>query len=195
MSAQYKNSIWQPGSGEERLTWTLYEDLRDVARVQMRRGVPSMTLQATALVNEAWLRMDATGSRQSGPEASANGDPSWRSRQHFLAVAAGVMRNILVDRARSRSALKRGHREEMDDLDRTVSAFEDASTDLVALNDCLSVLESMDPQLVRIVELRFFAGLSIEEVAKTLDVSTRTVDRGWATARAWLLAEMEEPGD
>ena len=182
---------WQPGCGNESLTWTLYEDLRDVARVQMRRGVPSLTLQATALVNEAWLRMDV-------PRSSAmdhgNGDPTWRSRQHFLAVAAGVMRNILVDRARSRGALKRGRREELDDLDRTVSAFEDASTDLVGLNDCLSVLESIDPQLVRIVELRFFAGLSIQEVARALGVSARTVDRGWATARAWLLAEMEEPG-
>ncbi len=192
---------WRPGTSTDLLTWTLYEDLREVARVQLRRGVPSLTLQATALVNEAWLRLEparkASGSVGAADtaEGQSAGDPSWRSRQHFLAVAASVMRNILVDRARSRSALKRGKREEMDDLDRTVSAFEDAATDLVALNDCLSVLGTMDPQLVQIVELRFFAGLSIGEVARALGVSTRTVDRGWSTARAWLLAEMEEPGE
>lgn len=153
----------------------VYDELHRMADRQMRRQRPDHTLQATALVNEAYIRVF-------GQE--------WRDREHFLSVAARAMRSILVDHARKKATAKRtpgGERVALDDLTQT---YEERAIDLVALDDALNQLSEVDPEMVRLVELRFFAGLTMEEAASFLNISPRKAQKEWCTARAWLRREI-----
>lgn len=174
---------WQAGNRAalDQLTPLIYEELRSLARYYMHSERGDHTLQATALVNEAYLRLIDL-SRM-----------SWRSRAHFFAVAAQLIRHILVDHARSRQALKRGGNLQKLSLDQSleVSAAEQ-DVDLVALDDALEALAQLNPQQSRVVELRYFAGLSIEETAEVLGVSVSTIKRQWALARSWLHTRLSD---
>ena len=144
---------------------------------------PSHTLQPTALVHEAWLRM-------AGGERTSFGD-----RAHFVRVAAKAMRHTLVDHARRKRAAKRGGGAEREPLDLVVECFEESAADLLALDEALERLGALDPQLVQIVERRFFAQASNAEIAAGLGVSERTVERGWKVARVFLRTELSEDDD
>ena len=170
------------GAGDQqalhRLTPLVYQELRRIARRYMARERPNHTLQATALVNEAYLRLiDAKG-------------VSWHDRAHFYAVSARAMRRILIDLARARRYQKRGGGEERVTLEESVLIQGQPTPDLVALDDALNVLAEMDPRRSQVVELRFFGGLSVEETAAVLKVSPETVKRDWKLAKAWLLREL-----
>lgn len=155
----------------------VFEELRRIASGYMRRERAGHTLQPTALVNEAYLRL------LEGPEVE------WQSRAHFLGVAAKLMRNILVDHARARAAAKRsgGERVTLHDAD---AATPERDVDLMALDEALDRLASIDAELARLVELRYFGGLTTKETAEAMGVSTATVEREWATARGWLRREL-----
>lgn len=156
----------------------VYTELRSLAGSYLRGG-GSQTLQPTALVHEAYLRM-----------ISADAGEGWSSRAHFLGVAAKAMRSVLVDHVRARGARKRGGELQRVPLDDLVEQLEQSGSDLVALDDALGALAELDSELARLVELRFFGGLTIEETAKVLEVSTATVERSWRTARLWLRARL-----
>ncbi len=156
----------------------LYKELRSIAERFMARDSGQQTLQPTALVHEAYLKL------------LHSSDPDFKNRDHFLAVAAKAMRQILVDRARARATEKRGKGLTATALDQAVILFEQRAIDLVALDESLNELAHMDPQLARMTELRFFGGLDTTETARILEVSRRTVERGWTTTRAWLRARM-----
>jgi len=160
----------------------VYDELRRLARHYLRRERPGQSLQATALVNEAYLRLKRD-KRQ-----------PWQNRTHFFAIAATSMRQILMERARARHAAKRGGSRVRISLSETVPASREMSLDLLALDEALTSLAALDPEHARIVELRFFAGLSIEETAEAMAISAATVKRGWNLARAWLKREMEKEG-
>ena len=165
---------------ERELIPLVYNELRRLAGRYMRGEAPDHTLQATALVHEAYLRL----ARPSQP---------WESRSHFFAVAAKVMRQILVDHARARRSAKRGGGATVDDLNDVldiVPAFPVESERMLALDDALARLASLDERQCRIFELRFFAGLTVEEIADVLNVSPRTVKRDWHLAKAWLYGEL-----
>jgi RNA polymerase sigma factor (TIGR02999 family) len=171
------------GRGDEdaltRLTPLVYEHLRFHARRYMRRERPGVTLQSTALVHEAYLRLvDAH-------------DVDWRDRSHFYAVASQTMRRILVDAARARGAAKRGGGTRVEVHPDSVPA-EDVRTaaEICALDEALDALARMDPRRAQVVELRFFGGLSVEETAELLEVSPQTVMRDWRLAKAWLMCEL-----
>jgi RNA polymerase sigma factor (TIGR02999 family) len=174
-------SAWREGDAQarDRLIAVLYPELRRIAQQVFRRERADHTLQPTALVNEAWLRL-------SGSAAIAGKD-----RGHLLGVAARLMREILIDHARRRAAAKRdgGSRVDLTDLE----LAEDAqSIDLMALDAALQRLEEIDPIKARIVELRYFGGMSIEETAETTQTSPATVKRHWQAARIWLYNAMAE---
>ena len=162
------------------LTPIVYEELHRLARHYMRRERPEHSLQATALVNEAYMRLaDYTRMR-------------WQDRAHFFAVSAQVMRRILVEHAR-RHNVKRGRGVPHVSVDAVVvvaPGSEDADTDLVALDEALVALARLDPRKGQIVEMRFFGGLTVEEIGEVLDVSTGTVKRDWRAAKAWLYREL-----
>lgn len=166
----------------DRLVPTLYDELRRIAARSMRQERAGHTLEPAGLVSEAYLRL----AEQSRVE--------WRSREHVLAAAAQVMRRILVDHARSRTAIKRGGDNEELPLDESLvgslPAPEEEGVDLAVLDDALARLAELDRQAVRVVELRYFAGLTLEETAAVLGISTATVKRDWAMARAWLYREL-----
>ncbi len=183
---------WAKGDAQasESLVPLIYEELRRQARIALRREDEGHTLQPTALVHEAWLRL---GRQQEAP---------WESRTQFFAIAAQMMRRVLLDHARSRQALKRGGgavQVSLGDADRFVAepgSPPDERTaldavDVIALDDALARLAVIDPQKARLVELRYFVGLSIPEAATALGVSTATVGREWAIARMWLRRELE----
>ena len=160
----------------------VYQELRRLAASYLRRERPGQTLQPTALVHEAYLRLmkDKPG--------------RWQNRAHFCAIAAHAMRQILIERARARDALKRGGGAPRVTFDEGLPArSEDRSIDMVALDAALDRLAALDAGQARIVELRFFGGLSIEETADAIGVSPATVKRHWAVARAWLARELESP--
>lgn len=161
----------------------VYEELRKLARRYMARERAGKTLQATALVNEAYLKLIKDKAHV------------WQNRAHFCAIAAGAMREILVERARARAALKRGGSRMRVSLNEQPAAEADASMDMLALHEALDRLSALDPQLVRIVELRFFGGLTVEEAAEALNSSPATVKRGWSMAKAWLKREMEKANE
>jgi RNA polymerase sigma factor (TIGR02999 family) len=161
----------------EALVSILYDELHRLAHHYMRNERPGHTLQTTAIVNEAYLRLAGIEHIQ------------WRDRSHFVAMAATAMRRVLVDHARGRARDKRGGDLTITPLDADVSAPE-PDVDLLALNDALDRLASLDSRQARIVELRYFAGLTIEEVADALDVSSGTVKREWSIAKAWLYREL-----
>src|SRR5690242_2826556 len=157
----------------ERLMPLVYGELRRLAKAYLRRERSDHTLQSTALVHEAFLRLVNQRSVQ------------WKNRAHFFGIAAQLIRRILVDHARAHQAGKRGAGVFKLSLDEAIGVAEKQDLDLVGLDDSLQKLAELDPQQGRIVELRFFAGLSIEETAEVIGVSPATVKREWSTARAW----------
>jgi RNA polymerase sigma factor (TIGR02999 family) len=175
---------WTEGdrSALDRLTPIVYEELRRLARYYLRGERPGHTLQTTALVNEAYLRLVDYKRMQ------------WQDRAHFFAVSAQVMRRILVDHAR-RHNLKRGGGVQHVSLDEALLVGGARSADLVALDEALLALARLDARKTQVVELRFFGGLSVEEIAEVLKISPVTVMRDWSTARAWLYREMTSGPD
>jgi RNA polymerase sigma factor (TIGR02999 family) len=177
--------INEAGAGNPRAAASLlplvYDQLRALAKRRMRSERPDQTLQATALVHEAYLRLvDATSVR------------NWDGRWHFYAAAAEAMRRILVENVRRRGRLKRGggvQRVELDPAELTVDAPPD---EIVALDEALAKLAEQHPEKAQLVKLRYFAGLTIEEAAAALGIGTSTADRHWAFARAWLYRQMDE---
>ena len=174
----------QDGDSEagERVFSVVYSELRAQAR-RMMGGGEGDTLQPTAVVNEAWIKL------------AAGQGADWQSRDHFLGFAARAMRSILVDYARAKKAAKRGGRAERVELDEALRAYEERAIDLLALDEALERLSGADPVLARLVELRFFGGLTIAETARVLEVSTPTVERGWRAARSWLRSELDGDED
>jgi len=163
---------------ESQLLPLVYDELRRVASGYMRRERPGHTLQATALVHEAYIQLvDQTR-------------VTWRNRTHFFAVAAQLMRRILVDHARSHNAQKRGGPAPKLSLEEAAEWFEDRDVTLEALDDALNTLAQLDPRQGRIVELRFFGGLTVDETAEVLGISAPTVEREWRMARAWLHSQL-----
>ena len=158
----------------------VYDELRRLAGRYLRRERAGQTLQPTALVHEAYLRL--LKDKKQG----------WQNRTHFLAIAALSMRQVLVERARARGASKRGGAQVRVTLDETLAVHRETSIDLVALDEALIRLALIDPQQARIVELRFFGGLTVEEAAEALGISPATVKRGWSVARAWLKRELSK---
>lgn len=176
---------WSQGdpSALDRLTPLVYEDLRRLARAYVSRERAGHTLQATALTNEAIVRL--LESKQ----------VEWQDRAHFFALTARVMRRILVDAARARASLKRGGGDRVDhstavNLDALPSRASEMACQLCALDDALGALAQMDPRRAQVVELRFFAGLTVEETGEVLDISPQSVMRDWKLARAWLAREL-----
>ena len=173
---------WGQGNADAReaLMPLVYDELRRIARRHLWRQRPNHTLQSAALVNEAYLRLV----RQESPQ--------WQNRAHFFGVAAQAMRQILVDYARSRLSAKRGAGAPRFTLDTKIALPEQdkEEVDLVALDDALNTLSALDPRQSRIIELRFFGGLSIEDTAVVLGISPATVKREWTMARMWLHREM-----
>ena len=151
----------------------VYDELRRIARAYMRRERPGQTIQATALVHEAYLRLAGAGT-------------PWHDKRHFVGIAARSMRQILVERARARGAQKRWGGLGRVSLTDSIAIANDQSDLLPALDEALTRLEKVDPEQAKIVELRYFAGLSIEESAEALGMSPATLKRRWALARAWL---------
>jgi RNA polymerase sigma factor (TIGR02999 family) len=160
------------------LTPLVYNELRRLAKIYLRRERPDHTLEGTALVHEAYLRL--IDQRQ----------VEWRSRSHFFALAAELIRRILVDHARARVAAKRGGPNYKLSLDDAMASAEEKDLDLVALDDALKALTQADPQQSRIVELRYFGGLTIEKTAEIVGISPATVKRDWVMAKAFLKREM-----
>ena len=164
----------------EELAQSVYDELRRLAASYMRRERPGQTLQATALVHEAYLRL-------------AQSDPVWADRRHFIGIAARSMRQILVERARARGARKRWGGMNRVTLSETVVGAPHQDEMLPALDDALARLEQLDPEQARIIELRYFVGLTNDETAEALGLSPATVKRRWALARAWLFRELAAP--
>jgi len=171
---------WSSGdeTAFEGLIPLIYKELHRIARRYLSRERPDHTLQTTALINEAYLRL-----------AGARTLP-WQDRTHFFAIAAQVMRRILVDHARSRQNLKRGGAVRHVSLDEALTVCRERSAELVKLHDALTALSAVDPRKGQVVELRFFGGLNIEETAHVLKVSPDTVMRDWKFAKVWLLREL-----
>jgi RNA polymerase sigma-70 factor, ECF subfamily len=161
----------------ERLTPIVYDELHRLARYYMRGERPGHSLQATALVNEAYMRLVDYKRMQ------------WQDRAHFFAVSAQLMRRILVEHARSHN-LKRGGGVQHVSLEETAVVDINRTTDMVALDDAMNALARLDPRKVQVVEMRFFGGLTIEESAEVLQVSPVTVRRDWSTAKTWLYREL-----
>ena len=167
----------------DRLLPDAYQELRRLAAAYLRRERPGQTLQPTALVHEAYLRL-------------AKDKPGrWQNRAHFCAIAANAMRQILVERARARGALKRGGGQPrvtlVDGIEAVAGKDGPAPIDLLALDQALTRLAELDPRQARIIELRYFGGLSLEETADALEVAPATVKRDWSVARAFLARELD----
>jgi len=162
----------------EELTPRVYGELRRIAGRFMQNEKPGNSLQATVLVHEAYIKLVDVD------------NVNWEHRAHFFAVAAQIMRHILLDRARARMAAKRGGKAARLNLDEVADVFLQRSAELVALDDALTALAEIDCRKARVVELRFFGGLTSEETGVVLKISADTVMRDWAMARAWLLAEL-----
>ena len=169
-------SEWSAGDREalDRLMPLVYDELRRLARSYLRRERPDHTLQATALVHEAYMRLIDQHS------------VTWQNRAHFFGIASQMMRRILVNHALAKATDKRGGHAEKLSLDRAIVVDGEREVDLIALDDALKELETTDARQCRIVELRFFGGLSIEETAEVLKLSPATVKREWSTAKLWL---------
>jgi RNA polymerase sigma-70 factor (ECF subfamily) len=167
-------------SAASRLLPLVYDELRSLAGAWLRGQRSGHTLQPTALVHEAYLRLvDQTGAH-------------WQSRAHFMAVAATAMRQILIDHARRQQAAKRGGNWRRISLDQAADALPLPEVDVLALDEALTRLAALNPRQAQIVEMRFIAGLSVDETAHVLDVSPRTVKFDWRMARAWLLRELRK---
>ena len=177
------NSAGQSGpASSTQLLETVYEELRRLAVTRMASEAPGHTLQPTALVHEAWLRLSNDENRK------------WNDRTHFFATAAEAMRRILVDQARRKRAQRHGggqHRVEMPDI---ACALPDGEEQILAVNEALEKFAAQDPQKAELVKLRYFVGMTIEEAADALGISAPTAKRHWAYARAWLANEMKSAG-
>ena len=158
----------------------IYEELRRLATHRLRHERPGHTLQVTALVHEVYLKL------------AGQSDARWQNRAQFFAVASQLMRRILVDYARTKQRIKRGGRQEQVSLDEVLLIAPDRTDELLAVHESLSRLEKLDPRQARIVELRYFGGLTMDETAEVLRVSPRTVTREWNIAKAWLYGELKE---
>lgn len=172
---------WSDGDQEalEKLVPLVHDELHRLAKRYMAQEGPGHTLQTTALVNEAYLKLvDST-------------NMNWRNRAHFFAVAAQLMRRILIDHARARRALKRGGKLHSISLDEAPAITQDPRPDLLALDDALNTLAALDPRKSQVVQLRYFGGLSVEETAEVLKVSADTVMSDWKLAKLWLLHELD----
>jgi len=172
---------WRSGDGGalQSLIPLVYDEMRRLARGYLRKERPDHTLQGTALVHEAFVRL------------TGNAPPAWQDRAHFFGIAANLMRQILVEHARSRNAHKRGGAVVKLAIDNLNEPIQPSNLDIVALDDALKDLSRIDPQQGRVVEMRFFAGLSIEETAEAMGISVSTVKRDWNTARIWLFRELD----
>ena len=159
----------------EKLLPLVYEELRKLAAVKLAQEKPGQTLQATALVHEAYVRLVGDGSSK-----------EWNSRGHFFAAAAEAMRRILLNRARDKGRLKRGGQRHKVDLDKIELAVDAPNENLIAIDEAIELLVKENPECAKVVKMRFFAGLSIEEAAVALGISASTAKRHWAYARAWL---------
>ena len=173
---------WSTGNKEalKRLMPLVYDELHRLAQRYMRRERPDHTLQTSALLNEAYLRL------------IDQNRVTWQNRAHFFGIAASMMRRILVDHSRMRAYTKRGGDQQKVALDEVAVIAESKAFDVLALDEALKKLEAIDEQQSRIVDLRFFGGLTIEETAEVLGVSHATVEREWSMARAWLWREMKQ---
>lgn len=170
-------------AASEELLPLVYGELRRLAHIRMAREKPGQTLQATALVHEAYIRLVGTE------------DPGWDSRGHYFAAAAEAMRRILIERARKKARLKRGGQDRRVAFDEMIAGEEPRPAQLLALDEVLGRLEEHDEAMARVVKLRYFAGLSVKETASAMGTSPRTVNRQWTAARAWLFQEMQEVGN
>jgi RNA polymerase sigma factor (TIGR02999 family) len=173
--------LWRAGdkAALDKLMPLVYDELRRLANAYLRRERPDHTLQSTALVHEAYSRLVGQNL------------PEWQNRAHFFGVAAQLMRQILVDYARNHRAAKRGGSVCRLPLNDAESQTTVKDVDVVALDDALQSLAKLDPQQSRVVELRFFAGLSIDDTSEVLGISPATVKRDWRTARVWLYRELD----
>lgn len=167
-------------NASDQLLPLVYEELRKLAAARMAQERPGQTLQATALVHEAWLRLTGTGEQK-----------VWNSRGHFFGAAAEAMRRIMVDRARRKGRIRHGGEQQRVDLEHFTLAAEDSSEAVLAVHDALEKLALESPQKAEIVKLRYFIGLSATEIAAALGASVPTVERHWSYARAWLYAEIK----
>jgi RNA polymerase sigma factor (TIGR02999 family) len=165
----------------EQLLPLVYEELRKLAAARLAQEKPGQTLQATALVHDAYLRLIGGAPEQ-----------SWDSRGHFFAAAAEAMRRILLNRARDKKRLKRGGECHRVDLDQIAVALDTPDEQLLALDEALTQLAVEDPDAARLVDLRFFAGLTLKDAATSLGLALRTAERQWAYARAWLYARLRQ---
>ncbi len=164
----------------EKLVPLVYDELRRMAKRYMRGQSSAHTLQTTELIHEAYLKL------------VDNEEKQWKNRSHFFGVAAQAMRHILVDYARAKQSQKRGGIQNQITLDENAVMFKDSSDDIVALNDALLKLEKLDERKVKVVEMKFFGGLTMEEIGEVLKISPETVKRDWRFARTWLLRELSE---
>jgi RNA polymerase sigma factor (TIGR02999 family) len=170
----------------EQLLPLLYDELRKLAAARLAQEKPGQTLQATALVHEAYLRLVGGENLQ-----------RWDSRGHFFAAAAEAMRGILVEQARKKARLKRGgnrQRVDHDDSELAMASPDSTETDVLALDEALTRLAEQHPEKARLVQLRYFAGLTVDQAAEVMGISPATADRHWAYARVWLLREMSAEG-
>ena len=181
-SEMITNVLSRINAGEQRaaneLLPLVYDELRRLARVRMAQEKPGQTIGPTALVHEAYLRL------------VGDDDPSWGNRAHFFSAAAEAMRRILIERARRRARYKHGGGQLRVTFDEQIPGDRLEPESLLALDEALDRLEVRDPRMANVVKLRYFAGLSLEETGKTLDLSIRSVTRTWTGARAWLHAEL-----
>jgi RNA polymerase sigma factor (TIGR02999 family) len=166
----------------ERLLALVYDELRKVAYSKMSQERSDLTLQSTALVHEAWIRL------------GGENQPAWVNRAHFFSAAAEAMRRILIDRARRRQALRHGGDQQRVDSEELEGLPQSMNDDkhVIDLNDALSKLDQEDPRKAELVKLRYFVGLTIEETAKTMEISAPTAKRWWAYSRSWLFEKMAE---
>ena len=160
----------------------VYDELRRLASNRLAHEAPGQSLDATALVHEAYLRISG----------NHHDDQCWEGRAHFFAAAAEAMRRILIDRARHRATLKRGGQLERVDLEQCTVAMDDRPEEILALNEALAEFEQFDPQAAQLVKLRYFAGLSHHEAVNAMGVTRRAADRLWTLARAWLYRRIRE---
>jgi RNA polymerase sigma factor (TIGR02999 family) len=174
----------------EQLLPLVYDELRKLAAQQIAQEKSGQTLQATALVHEAYLRLVANSASPSEEPESAKSKPQWNSRRHFFAAAAEAMRRVLVERARARGSIRRGGGRERLDLEDIAVECPERSDDLLALDEALTRLAQMEPQAAELVQLRYFAGQTMDAAADMLGLSLRSTHRLWAYAKAWLLQEL-----
>ena len=163
----------------EELFSLVYGELRKMAAAKMGDEAPGQTLQPTALVHEAWLRL------------GGDGQPKWENRAHFFSAASEAMRRILIDRARRKGRLRRGGEWQRLDIEHVTVASEDADDVVLALNEALDKLAAHDTRKAEIVKLRYFVGMNHQEIAEALGIAEPTVRRDWAYARSWLYAELK----